>query len=62
MDTVFVTNPIWHDISIILRFLWLYLLFIIGFAFNILPAPALIPSLFATGLLPPLPPPLPPPG
>ncbi len=49
MDPAFVTNDIWHDISGMLRFLWVYVLFIIGFAFNLLIAHAIIPSLVGSG-------------
>lgn len=52
MDPAFVTNEIWHDISGMLRFLWVYVLFIIGFAFNLLVAHAIIPSLVGTGQIP----------
>ena len=43
MDPEFITNEHWADISTVLRFLWLYWLFIIGFATNMLLAHALIP-------------------
>ena len=52
MDPAFVTNEIWHDISGMLRFLWLYVFFIIGFAFNLLIAHAIIPSLVGSGQIP----------
>ncbi len=52
MDPPFVTNELWHDISTMLRFLWVYLLLIIGFAFNFLLAHAIFPSLVASGHLP----------
>ncbi len=52
MDPAFVTNEIWHDISGMLRFLWIYVLFIIGFALNLLIAHAVIPSLVGTGHIP----------
>ncbi|MCZ6615063.1 MAG: hypothetical protein O6920_04685 [Chloroflexi bacterium] len=52
MDPEFITNEHWADISTVLRFLWLYWLFIIGFATNMLLAHALIPSLIASGQLP----------
>ncbi|MBI4200183.1 MAG: hypothetical protein HY535_06900 [Chloroflexi bacterium] len=44
---------IWHDISTALRFLWAYWFVIIGFAFNMLIAHAIIPSLVASGQLSP---------
>ena len=52
MDPEFITTEHWSDISTVLRFLWLYFLFIIGFAFTILLAHAIIPSLVSTGQLP----------
>ena len=52
MDPEFITNEHWADISTALRFLWLYWLFIIGFATNMLLAHALIPSLINSGQLP----------
>ena len=45
MDPSFVTTEVWHDISVMLRFLWIYLLLIIGFATLFLTAHAVIPSL-----------------
>lgn len=53
MDPAYVTNEIWHGLSVMLRFLWLYLFFIIGVAFNFLIAHAVIPSLVDSGQLPP---------
>ena len=53
MDPAFVTTGIWHDLSIMLRSLWVYVFFIIGFAFNFLLAHAVIPSLVYSGQLPP---------
>ena len=52
MDPEFITTEHWADISTVLRFLWLYWLFIIGFATNMLLAHALIPSLISSGQLP----------
>lgn len=52
MDPAFVDNELWHGISVMLRFLWAYLLFAIGFAGLFLTAHAIIPSLVTTGHLP----------
>lgn len=52
MDPAFVTNEIWHNISGMLRFLWVYVFFIIGFALNLLIAHAIIPSLVGSGQIP----------
>lgn len=52
MDPEFISREHWADISTVLRFLWLYWLFIIGFATNMLLAHALIPSLITSGQLP----------
>lgn len=52
MDPAFVDNSIWHDISTMLRFLWVYVLVIIIAAFTFLTAHAIIPSLAGSGLLP----------
>ncbi len=52
MDPSFVSNDIWHDLSTMLRFLWVYIFFIIGAAFNFLLAHAVLPSLVNTGQLP----------
>ena len=52
MDPAFVTNEIWHDISGMLRILWVYVFFIIGFALNLLIAHAIIPSLAGSGQIP----------
>lgn len=52
MDPSFVTNAIWHEISVMLRFLWLYVFFIVGFALFFLTAHAFLPSLASTGQLP----------
>lgn len=52
MDPDFVTTQVWHQLSLMLRFLWVYVFFIIGFAFNFLLAHAVIPSLVDSGQLP----------
>ena len=52
MDPSFVSNPIWHDLSTMLRFLWVYVFFIIGAAFNFLVAHAVLPSLANSGQIP----------
>lgn len=52
MDPAFVDNSIWHDISTMLRLLWVYVLIIIVAAFTFLTAHAIIPSLAGSGLLP----------
>ena len=52
MDPPFLTNQIWHDLSTMLRFLWVYVFFIIAVAFNFLIAHAIIPSLVDSGQLP----------
>lgn len=52
MDPAFIDNQMWHDLSTMLRFLWVYMLFIIGFALNFLTAHAIIPSLVDSGQLP----------
>ena len=52
MDPSYVTTEIWHDLSTVLRFFWVYILFIIVFAANFLLAHAIIPSLVSTGHLP----------
>ena len=49
MDPSFVTTTIWHEISVMLRFLWLYVISIIGFVTLFLVAHAFIPSLASTG-------------
>ena len=53
MDPAFVDNSIWHDLSTMLRLLWVYIVIIIGAAFTFLAAHAIIPSLAGSGLLPP---------
>ena len=52
MDPAFIDNGIWHDLSTMLRFLWVYMALIIGCGFNFLVAHAFIPSLIGTGQLP----------
>ena len=52
MDPEFITTSHWAGISTTLRFLWLYWLFMIGFASNMLLAHAIIPSLISSGQLP----------
>lgn len=51
MDPAFVDNSIWHDISTMLRLLWVYVLVTIIAAFTFLTAHAIIPSLAGSGLL-----------
>lgn len=53
MDPGFITTDQWSGISTMLRFLWAYWLFIIGFAFTFLLAHAIVPSMVSTGQLPP---------
>lgn len=48
MDPGYITTQIWSDLSVVLRFLWLWVLFIVIFAGNMLVAHALIPSLVAS--------------
>ncbi|MFQ5860461.1 MAG: hypothetical protein ACE5IG_02805 [Dehalococcoidia bacterium] len=52
MDPSFITTFEWTHISSRLAFFWLFLLFIIGFAFSLLLAHSLIPSLITTRHLP----------
>ncbi len=52
MDPSFLSNPLWHDLSTMLRFLWVYIFFIIGAALNFLVAHAILPSLVNSGQLP----------
>ncbi len=52
MDPAFIDNSIWHDLSSVLRLLWVYVGIIIGAAFTFLTAHAIIPSLAGSGLLP----------
>ena len=53
MDPVFITATHWDDISTFVDFLWAIPLFTIGFAFNLLFAKAVVPSLVYTGHLSP---------
>lgn len=53
MDPSFVTTTIWHEISVMLRFLWLYVISIMGFVTFFLVAHAFIPSLASTGQISP---------
>jgi hypothetical protein len=52
MDPVYITSEDWRDIGNLLTFIWLILLFAIGFGFNFLMAHAIIPSLIGSGHLP----------
>ena len=52
MDPAFVDNELWHGISVMLRFLWAYVLFALAFTSLFLTAHAIIPSLVTTGHLP----------
>lgn len=52
MDPEYITSADWRDIGNFLTFIWLILLFAIGFGFNFLMAHAIIPSLIGTGHLP----------
>ena len=52
MDPAFVSTEIWHGISVLLRFFWVYVLLIVGFVVNLLIAHAFIPSLAASNQLP----------
>ena len=52
MDPAYLDNEIWHSISVMLRFLWGYVLFALGFAGLFLTAHAIIPSFANTGQLP----------
>jgi hypothetical protein len=52
MDPTYITTAEWSVISQILRFFFATLLFVIGFAGNMLLAHAFIPSLVGTGHLP----------
>jgi hypothetical protein len=49
MDPVFITATHWNDIFRFVHFLWALPLFTIGFAFNLLFAQAVVPSLVGTG-------------
>ena len=52
MDPQYITSADWRDIGNLLTFIWLILVFNIGFGFNILMAHAIIPSLISSGHLP----------
>ncbi len=52
MEPASVTTEMWHGISVMLRFLWLYVFLILGVAVNFLIAHAVIPSLADSGQLP----------
>ena len=52
MDPEFLTNEHWAGISTMLRFLWAYWFFIIGFGLTLLLAHAVVPSLISTQQLP----------
>ena len=52
MEPAYVSSDIWHGLSTMLRFFWLYLLLIVGFASNFLIAHAIIPSLVDSDQLP----------
>ncbi|MBI4340066.1 MAG: hypothetical protein HY680_08965 [Chloroflexi bacterium] len=51
MDPSYLTTDMWHDLSTVLRFLWLYVFLILGFVTTFLTAHAIIPSLAASGHL-----------
>ena len=53
MDPVFITAKDWSEIFTFIHFLWAIPLFTIGFAFNLLFAKAVVPSLVYTGHLSP---------
>lgn len=53
MDPVFITDTHWDEISTFVHLLWALPLFTIGFAFNLLFAKAVVPSLVSTGGLSP---------
>jgi len=52
MDPEYITSADWRDIGNFLTYIWLILLFNIGFGFNFLMAHAIIPSLVSSGHLP----------
>ena len=52
MSPDYITVEQWSCISTVLRFLWAYWLFIIGFALTLLLAQAIMPSLVFTRQLP----------
>ena len=51
-DPASITTPIWSDINQWLLYMGIYLIFIVTFAFSLLTALAIIPSLVSTGHLP----------
>ena len=52
MDPEYINSASWREIGNFLTFIWLILLFNVGFGFNFLMAHAIIPSLVTTGHLP----------
>lgn len=52
MDPQYITSSDWADTGQVLTFIWLLLIFAIGFGFNFLMAHAIIPSLVGSGHLP----------
>ena len=52
MDPSFVSTGIWHDLSTLLRFLWVYIFFIINASFSFLLAHAILPTLVNSGQFP----------
>ena len=53
MDPAFITAGDWTEIFKFVHFLWAIPLFVIGFAFNLALAKAVVPSLVFTGHLSP---------
>ena len=53
MDPAFITAEDWNDLFAVVHFFWAIPLFAIGFAFNLLLAKAVIPSLVSTHQLSP---------
>lgn len=51
-DPKTITGADWPNISILVTFLWLVVIFNVGFAFAMLIGHAVIPSLIATGHIP----------
>ena len=52
MDPEYITRTDWNEIGRVLKFLWLFVAFSIGFGANFLLAHAIVPSLVTTGHLP----------
>ncbi len=52
MDPAFIDTNIWHDLSTMLRLLWVSVVLVFGIAFNFLVAHAIIPSLADSRQLP----------